>query len=74
MTDCKQFVLSVRNAASRYQLTITDYEDAVQHECAMAENFDAIVTRNTKEYKSSSITVYSPTEFCKFCRRVNVFV
>ena len=42
---------------------ITDYEDAVQHECALAENLDAIVTRNTKDYKNSSITVYSPTEF-----------
>lgn len=42
---------------------ITDYEDAVQHECALAENLDAIVTRNTKDYKNSSIKVYSPTEF-----------
>jgi predicted nucleic acid-binding protein len=42
---------------------ITDYEDAVQHECAMAENLDAIVTRNTKDYKNASIKVYSPTEF-----------
>ena len=43
--------------------SITDYEDAVQHECALAENLDAIVTRNTKDYKNSSIKVYSPTEF-----------
>ena len=42
---------------------ITDYEDAVQHECALAENLDAIVTRNTKDYKNSSIKVYSPAEF-----------
>ncbi len=42
---------------------ITDYEDAVQHECAVAENLDAIVTRNTKDYKNASIKVYSPTEF-----------
>ena len=45
---------------------ITDYEDAVQHECAVAENLDAIVTRNTKDYKNSSIKVYSPTEFLQF--------
>jgi hypothetical protein len=43
--------------------TITDYEDAVQHECALAENLDAIVTRNTKDYKNSSVKVYSPAEF-----------
>lgn len=42
---------------------ITDYEDAVQHECAVAENLDAIVTRNTKDYKNAVIKVYSPTEF-----------
>ena len=42
---------------------ITDYEDAVQHECAVAENLDAIVTRNLKDYKNSTVKVYSPTEF-----------
>lgn len=41
---------------------ISDYEDAVQHECAIAENLDAIVTRNTKDYKNASIKVYSPSE------------
>lgn len=42
---------------------IDDYEDAVQHERALAENLDAIVTRNIKDYKNSSIKIYSPTEF-----------
>ena len=42
---------------------ISDYEDAVQHECAITENLDAIVTRNTKDYKNSAVKVYSPTEF-----------
>ncbi|MCY7375935.1 MAG: PIN domain-containing protein [Pyrinomonadaceae bacterium] len=45
---------------------ITDYEDAVQHECALAENLDAIVTRNTKDFKNSSVKVYSPAEFLQF--------
>jgi predicted nucleic acid-binding protein len=43
--------------------TITDYEDAVQNESAMAENLDAIVTRNTKDFTNSSIKVYTPSEF-----------
>ena len=43
--------------------SITDYEDAVQHECALAENLDAIVTRNTKDYKNASVKIYSPGEF-----------
>jgi len=44
-------------------LKFNDYEDAVQNECALAENLDAIVTRNTKDYKDASVKVYSPTEF-----------
>ncbi len=44
---------------------ITDYEDAVQHECAASENLDAIVIRNTKDYKNASVKVYSPIDFLK---------
>jgi len=44
---------------------ITDYEDAVQHECAAAENLDAIVTRNAKDFKNSSVKIYSPSEFLR---------
>lgn len=44
-------------------INFSDYEDAVQHECAVAENLDAIVTRNSKDYKNSVVKVYSPTEF-----------
>ncbi|MGI9035656.1 MAG: PIN domain-containing protein [Pyrinomonadaceae bacterium] len=44
---------------------IKDYEDAVQHECALAENLDAIVTRNTKDYAKSSVKIYAPTEFLR---------
>ncbi len=46
-------------------LNFSDYEDAVQHECAVSENLDAIVTRNTKDYKNASVKVYSPTEFLR---------
>lgn len=42
---------------------IADYEDAVQHESAVAENLDAIVTRNTKDFANATVKVYSPTEF-----------
>jgi predicted nucleic acid-binding protein len=46
-----------------FLLNFNDYEDAVQAACAAAENLDAIVTRNTKDYKNSSVKIYSPTEF-----------
>ena len=46
-------------------LNFKDYEDAVQCACAIAENLDAIVTRDTKDFTNSPIQIYSPTEFLK---------
>ncbi|CAN5243833.1 PIN domain-containing protein [soil metagenome] len=46
-----------------FTLGFSDFEDAVQCASAIAENLDAIVTRNTKDYKNASLKVYSPTEF-----------
>jgi len=53
-----------------FALNFNDYEDAVQHECATAENLDAIVTRNTKDYKNAALPVYSPTEFLQFLQQI----
>lgn len=44
-------------------LKFGDYEDAVQCASAIAEDLDAIVTRNTKDYINSPMPVYSPVEF-----------
>lgn len=49
-------------------LGFSDYEDAVQCASAMAENLDAIVTPNAKDFKNSPIPVYSPTEFLDILR------
>ena len=40
-----------------------DYEDATQHRSAVDEQADCIVTRNKKDFKASSISVFTPTEF-----------
>lgn len=53
--DCKKAILS----------EISDYEDAVMVETARRENLDCIVTRNKKDFKKSTILVYSPSEFIK---------
>jgi predicted nucleic acid-binding protein len=53
-----------------FTLNFTDFEDAVQCASAMAENLDAIVTRNLKHYKNSPVKVYSPTEFLQFLQTV----
>ncbi len=53
-----------------FSLNFTDYEDAVQCASAMAENLDAIVTRNTKDYQNSPVKVFSPDEFLQFLQTV----
>ncbi len=63
LTMTKICTVSSSHLQAALSSTITDYEDAVQHECAVAENLDAIVTRNNKDYKNASIKVYSPSEF-----------
>jgi len=51
-------------------LNFTDFEDAVQCASAMAENVDAIVTRNLKHYKNSPVKIYSPSKFLQFLQTV----
>lgn len=40
-----------------------DFEDAVLVETALREGVEAIVTRNTKDFKNSPIKIYTPAEF-----------
>lgn len=40
-----------------------DFEDALQHYCAINEGCEAIVTRNGSDFKNSKIPVYSPSEW-----------
>ena len=44
---------------------LTDFEDAVQIYSAIAQNLDAIVTRDVKGFVSSTIPVYSVQELLK---------
>jgi predicted nucleic acid-binding protein len=40
-----------------------DYENGVQHACALSHgNIDAIITRNTQDFKISQIPVLAPEE------------
>jgi predicted nucleic acid-binding protein len=45
-----------------------DFEDAVVHEAAHQVSAHAIVTRNIRDFKRSTIPVYSPGEFEKMIR------
>jgi hypothetical protein len=52
---------SVLQAAS--SSILNDFEDAVQHESALANGLDMIVTRNIVDYKGATLPVYTPTSF-----------
>jgi predicted nucleic acid-binding protein len=40
-----------------------DFEDALQHYAALSENVKIIITRNTKDYKSSELAVLTPDQY-----------
>lgn len=40
-----------------------DFEDAVQHYCALKNNCNYIITRDLKDFKNSEIPALTPTEF-----------
>ncbi len=44
-------------------LPFTDYEDAVQRACAVANQLDAIITRNPTDYASARLAVFAPADF-----------
>jgi len=44
----------------------SDVEDCLQAECAKIVNADYIVTRNAGDFKNSSISVISPSDFLNF--------
>ena len=65
-------ICSVNRAVSEsaFGFSLIDFEDAVQIACAVAQGLDAILTRDTQDFLSSSIVVLSVREllslFCQF--------
>ena len=43
--------------------TFKDFEDGVQYYTALEANCNAIITRNVKDFKNSSIPVFQPREY-----------
>jgi len=56
---CPVDQIALKNALS---LPLIDYEDAVQLASATASQLDAIVTRNTEDFKNVSLPVLTPKE------------
>ncbi len=44
------------------ELGLKDFEDSIQLACATLNQLDAIVTRGQKDFISSNLPIYSPTE------------
>ena len=47
-----------------------DFEDAVLHEAARQARVEAIITRNTKDFRQSQIPAYSPSELLRILEAV----
>ena len=43
-----------------------DFEDSVQNAVAESHNFDAIITRNSADFKKSNVNILSPKDFLQF--------
>ncbi|MFA5819644.1 MAG: PIN domain-containing protein [Bacteroidales bacterium] len=44
----------------------SDFEDSIQYFCALdCKKIEVIITRNTRDYKNSDLTVMSPGDFLK---------
>ncbi len=58
-------VLSVDNKTIDLAIAsdFNDFEDAIQNSCAIENNLTTIITRNTKDYKKSTIKVVTPEVF-----------
>ena len=48
-----------------FNLNFTDYEDAVLHEAARRTEAEAIVTRNERDFRNASLTIYTPGELLR---------
>ncbi|PQV50329.1 PIN domain-containing protein [Jejuia pallidilutea] len=58
-TTKKEIIQALKNR-------FTDYEDSIQYSSALTiKGLDAIITRNIKDYRTSSIAVMTPLNFLK---------
>ena len=55
--------VSEENIISALNSDWKDFEDFVQNAVAESHEYDAIITRNKKDYKNSNLKVFLPEEF-----------
>lgn len=59
---------TAEDCQSALRSDIADYEDAVLVESARRNDIDCIVTRNTKDFKNTTIPIYTPVEFLRLLK------
>ena len=57
-----------RNILFALESDWNDFEDSVQNAVAESHNFDAIITRNSTDFKNSNLNIFSPKDFLQFIR------
>jgi predicted nucleic acid-binding protein len=55
-------VVNYQTVETALSLGLKDFEDSVQLACATLNQLDGIVTRDHKDFISSNIPIYAPTE------------
>jgi len=55
----KEVIISALNSE------LTDFEDAVQTECARQNDINIIITRNIADFKKSKLEIFTPSEFIR---------
>lgn len=75
LKDVKQLISKFKVLVTSFELTdkiielalhdvsFTDFEDGIQYHTAIESNCSCILTRNQKDFRHSSIPVFSPKEF-----------
>ena len=53
----KDIILNALNSG------LSDFEDAVQIQCALLNQIPVIITRNKSDFKTSDVSVFTPEEF-----------
>lgn len=67
LTEMTEIVGTAKNEIIQaLQNDFSDFEDSVQYSSALTiKKLDAIITRNTKDYRNSSVAVMTPLNFLK---------
>lgn len=64
----KVATVGTQDALGARRLPMKDFEDALQAASALAAKVDHILTRNTRDFRSSPVPAVSPTQFLQKVR------